>query len=299
MSTCRLLVALVALPSWVAWVFSPVLAAAGGTAAWRMLLAAPYDTFHVCLQALNGPERRKLRKKWKLQDNEQHEAARKQRQQELQTLLTQRRQQRETEQRRLRFMQQAVLGAAQKGAGPPLGSSSRTVQESVGYQAGVQAELVSIAVQQLQMVHQLSMQPQPETQQQPQHPAGAQHAAPASAAARQHLLPQEALVQAADLPGCADFVDSAMHQQTQPQQPSQQQVQRQPGDLHQSPVQPARQPQQQQLEPQQQQQLEPQQQQVRQMPGVEAGALLFQPNRRRKKVGRRSRQERWLAEADS
>jgi hypothetical protein len=80
----------------------------------------------------------------------------------------------------------------------------------------------------------------------------------------------------------------AAHQQTQLQQPLEQQQQRQP---HEPPVQPAR--------PQQQQQLEPQQQQVRQMPGVEAGALLFQPNRRRKKVGRRSRQERWLAEADS
>jgi hypothetical protein len=254
------------------------------------------------LQATNGTERRQLRKKWKLQDNMAHEARRTQQQQELQQLLEQRRQQRQVEQRRQRLLQQAAAAAASpKAAGP---------------RQQMQQELVSIVVQQVQSVQQLSSKrmppqpPQPPPQQQQQE--GSKTVASQQAGTHHQELPelqqQEIIPQPSqELPGTVAAAavfpkdgppgeaghhscEAAGHQlsarlpQLQPLQ--QQQQQGKAAGLVQ------------QQQPQQQQGtaagLGQQQQHQPQVLLKEAGALLFRPNRRSRKVCNRSRQERWL-----
>lgn len=69
------------------------------------------------LQALNGPERRKLRKKWKLEDRLAAEARWEQHQAALQEQQAAERQQRQLQQRRQELQRQAALQAAQEQQG--------------------------------------------------------------------------------------------------------------------------------------------------------------------------------------
>jgi hypothetical protein len=259
------------------------------------------------LQATNGTERRQLRKKWKLQDNMEHEARRTQQQQELQQLLEQRRQQRQVEQRRQRLLQRAAAAAASPQVGAP------------GQQ--MQQELVSIVVQQVQSVQQLSSQRMPSRQQQQQQlqhegngsvaaqPADTQHQTAIQLPQQDTLQqPLQLSLQQQELPGigvtaarlpinrtsdeCQHVDEAAGHQLTtrQPRlQPQQLQRQGVAAGL---------------VQQQQQQQQNDiaavgQQQQQPQVLLREAGALLFRPNRRSRKVRNTSRQERWLAPSDS
>jgi hypothetical protein len=272
------------------------------------------------LQALNGTERRQLRKRWKLQDNFKHQAQRQQRQRQLQELLQQRQQQRRVEQRRERLLQQAAAAAVDQTGGVQGG-------QQVAGEGHVQRALVDIAVQQMRAVQQLSAQ----ASSQQQHAQPTQQRRSTSPAHRaqqqqQQLLPQglpkqqQQPVQLSGQPVAA--VDAAVHDGQVAAVPAGSQATlQQQSSTHDAAVQPKRQLAQQQQQQQQQQERkhavvvptdlpvqdgldmqEQQQQQQQQQQGrvlkAEAGALLFQPNRRCNKVKKRSRQEKWLAAAD-